>query len=161
VFILFFTGIIHLLVEETNRYYHQYLGSLEDGPSPLPGVTNSEKFLFLGIIIQMGRDIRDRIRDYSTTAEQLITSFYSNTLKCDGFLHILRFLHLTDNNTETDIQADNYNRLWNIRTISDNLNNAYEKYYNPSQHLAVDEINVKFKGGAIFRQYIPKKTQTL
>jgi hypothetical protein len=36
VFLLFFTGIIHLLVEETNRYYHQYLDSLEDGPSPLP-----------------------------------------------------------------------------------------------------------------------------
>ncbi|XP_033607870.1 uncharacterized protein LOC117282423 [Cryptotermes secundus] len=36
VFKLFFTGIIHLLVEETNKYYHQYLNSLEDGPSPLP-----------------------------------------------------------------------------------------------------------------------------
>jgi hypothetical protein len=41
VFMLFFTGIIHLLVEETNRYYHQYLDSLEDAPSPFPDVTNS------------------------------------------------------------------------------------------------------------------------
>jgi hypothetical protein len=64
VFMLFFTEIIHLLVEETNRYYQQYLDSLEDGHSPLPDVTDSEMFLFLGIIIQMGHDIRDRLRDY-------------------------------------------------------------------------------------------------
>jgi hypothetical protein len=29
--------------------------------------------------------------------------------------------------------------------------------YNPSEHLAVDEIIVKFKGSVIFRQYVPKK----
>jgi hypothetical protein len=61
---VFFTGIIHLLVEETTRYYHQYLDSLEDGPSPLLDMTDSETFLFLGIIIQIGHDIRDRLRDY-------------------------------------------------------------------------------------------------
>jgi hypothetical protein len=55
VFMLLFTRIIHLLVEETNRYYHQYLDSLEEGPSPLPDVTDSEMFLFLGIIIHMDR----------------------------------------------------------------------------------------------------------
>jgi hypothetical protein len=51
---LYFAGIIRLLVEETNRYYHQHLDRLEDGPSPRPDVTDSEMFLFLGIIIQMG-----------------------------------------------------------------------------------------------------------
>jgi hypothetical protein len=157
VFMLFFSEIIHLLVEETNRYYHQYLDSLEDGPSPLPDVTNSEMFLFLGIIIQMDHYIRDRIRDYWVTAEQFLTSFYSNTLKRNRFFLILRFLHFSDNNIEIDKQADNYDRLWKIRTIFDTLNDSYEKYYNPSEHLAVDEIIVKFKGRVIFRQYIPKK----
>jgi hypothetical protein len=40
---------------------------------------------------------------------------------------------------------------------SSTLNDVYEKYYNPSEHLAVDEIIVKFKGRVVFRQYIPKK----
>jgi hypothetical protein len=157
VFMLYFSGIIHLLVVETNRYYHQYLGRLDDGPSPVPDVTDSEMFLFLGIIVQMGHDIRDRLRDYWSTTEQFFTPFYSNTMKRDRFLHILRFLHFTDNNTDIDKQADDYDRLWKIRTIFDTLNNSYEKYYNPSEHLAVDEIIVKFKGKVIFRQYIPKK----
>jgi hypothetical protein len=51
----------------------------------------------------------------------------------DRFLHILRFLHFADNNTD-----------------------AYEKYNNPSEHLTIDEIIVKFKGRVVFRQYIPK-----
>jgi hypothetical protein len=34
---------------------------------------------------------------------------------------------------------------------------AYAKFYNPSEHLAVDEVNVKFKSRVIFRQYIKKK----
>jgi hypothetical protein len=37
------------------------------------------------------------------------------------------------------------------------LNDAYEKYYNPSEHLAVDEIIVKFKRRVTFKHYIPKK----
>jgi hypothetical protein len=59
VFMLFFRGIIHLLVEKTNRYYHQYLDSFEDGPSPIPNVTDSKMFLFLGIIIQISTIIRN------------------------------------------------------------------------------------------------------
>ncbi|PNF24473.1 hypothetical protein B7P43_G09102, partial [Cryptotermes secundus] len=44
-----------------------------------------------------------------------------------------------------------------IRTIFNTLNDAYEKYYNPSEHLAIDKIIVKFKRRVVFRQYIPKK----
>jgi hypothetical protein len=56
VLMLHFTGIIHLLVGLT--YYYQYLNTLEDGPSSLRDMTDSEMFLFLGII-QIGHDIRD------------------------------------------------------------------------------------------------------
>jgi len=48
-------------------------------------------------------------------------------------------------------------RLWKIRTVFDTLNQAYPKFYNPSEHLAVDEVIVKFQGRVIFRQYNPKK----
>ena len=34
---------------------------------------------------------------------------------------------------------------------------AYAKFYNPSEHLAMYKVIVKFKGRVIFRQYIPKK----
>jgi hypothetical protein len=31
------------------------------------------------------------------------------------------------------------------------------KYYNPSEHLTVDKVTVPFKGGFVFKEYIPKK----
>ena len=33
----------------------------------------------------------------------------------------------------------------------------FSKFYNPSEHLAVDEVIVKFKGRIVFKHYISKK----
>ena len=44
-----------------------------------------------------------------------------------------------------------------MRAVFDRLNNSYAKYYSLTEHLAVDEIIVLFKGRVIFKQYIPKK----
>jgi len=44
-----------------------------------------------------------------------------------------------------------------MRNLFDVLNEKFSTFYNPSEHLAVDEVTVKFKGRVIFRQYIPKK----
>jgi hypothetical protein len=48
---LFFFDIIQLLMEETNRYYHQYLDTLDEERSPLPDVTVQEMCLFVAIIV--------------------------------------------------------------------------------------------------------------
>jgi hypothetical protein len=66
----------------------------------------------------MGHEIGDRLRDYWTTAEQFLMTLYRNTLQRDQFLHILCFLHFVDNSAETDTQANNCHRLWNIMTTS-------------------------------------------
>jgi hypothetical protein len=47
--------------------------------------------------------------------------------------------------------------LRKLRTVFDKLNEAYAKFYIPSEHLALDEVIAKFKGRVIFMQYIPKK----
>jgi hypothetical protein len=39
----------------------------------------------------------------------------------------------------------------------DTLNKAYAKFYNPSEHLAADDVIVKFSDRVIIRQYIAKK----
>ena len=74
----------------------------------------------------------------------------------DRFLHILRFLHFAGN-LQRPHEGEEYDRLWKLRTVFDKINEAYAKFYNPSEHLAVDEVIVKFQGRIIFRQYIPKK----
>ena len=43
---MIFAEIISLLVVETNRYYHDYIDRLDDGPSPEPDVNEAEIFVF-------------------------------------------------------------------------------------------------------------------
>jgi len=38
ILMLYFTSVIHLLVRETNRYYHQHLDRHNGTPNPLPDI---------------------------------------------------------------------------------------------------------------------------
>jgi hypothetical protein len=76
------------------------------------------------------------------------------TVKQDRFFHILRFVNFSNNKEEPHKTDENYDRLWKVRTIFDELHNSYPKYYSPTEHF--DEI-VLFKGRVTFKQYIPKK----
>jgi hypothetical protein len=52
---LYFAAGITLLVEQTNWFCQQYLDFLDDWLSPVLDVTDSEMFLFLAVIFQLGR----------------------------------------------------------------------------------------------------------
>jgi hypothetical protein len=45
------------------------------------------------------------------------------------------------------------------RYVFEILNGTFSKFYNNSKILAIDEIFVSFKGGVIFKEYIPKKRE--
>jgi hypothetical protein len=153
IFILFFRQIFQIILTETNRYFHQYMSSRTTGSTSAqpPDITIAEMYTFFGLIIQMGHDQRHSLKDYWSREEQYYTPFYSNIMACDRFFHILRFLHF-ENNDNPD-----YDRLWKIRRIFDTLNNKFCELYNPTEHLAVDEVIVLYKGRVVFRQHIPKK----
>jgi hypothetical protein len=53
---------------------------------------------------------------------------------------MLKFLHFSDNRNESDKTDKNYGKLWKI-TIFAKLSDANDKYYSPTEHLAVDENN--------------------
>lgn len=159
IFILFFEAVFRILLLETNKYFQQYYENRNvPGPSVQPSnVKLEEMYRFIALIIQMGHDQRDAIKDYWRTEEQYYTPFYSNILSRDRFSHILRFLHFSDNNEAPNREDPNYDRLWKIRKVFDTLNNKFSELYYPTEHIAVDEVIVLFKGRVIFRQYIPKK----
>jgi len=156
VLLLFFTEIFHLLVEQINVYNQQHLDGQTRPSRRLPDITLPDMMIFIALALQMEHKLKDTLHDYWTRLRQLRNPFYGETMTRDRFLHILCFLHFADNSQRPD-RGEEYDRLWKLRTVFDKLNEAYAKFYNPSAHLAVDEVIVKFKGGAIFRQYIPKK----
>jgi len=81
--------------------------------------------------------------------------FYGQMMARARYCQILRFLHFMDNNRNGDDRTDD--RLWKIRDLFEIIRTNFSKFYNPSEHLAVDEVIVKFKGRVLFIQYIPKK----
>jgi len=111
---------------------------------------------FTALALQMEHIVKDTLHDYWSRHKQMHTPFYGDTMTRDRFLNVLQFLHFADNSQRPDPIGE-YDRLWKIRTVFDTLNQAYLKFYNPSEHLTVDEIIVKFQGRVIFRQYIPNK----
>jgi len=113
-------------------------------------------YKFFGLIIQMGHDQHHSLKDYWSREEQYSTPFYSNVMARDRFFHILRFLHVENNDDPPNHDAPDYDGLWKIRKIFDALNNKFCELYNPTAHLAVDEVIMLYKGRVVFRQYIPK-----
>jgi len=111
---------------------------------------------FAALALQMGHELKDTIHDYWLRLRQLHNPFYSETMTRDRFLHILRFLHFADNSQRPD-EGEKYDRLQKLGIVFNKLKEAYAKFYNPSENLAVDKVIVKFKGRVTFRQYIPKK----
>jgi len=113
-------------------------------------------FVFLALTIQMGQGVRDKMTDYRATVDQLYTPFYGTMMKWDRYLHILRYIHFTDNRNEPDRTDENFDRPWKIRDLFEILSATFSKFYNPSENLAINEVIVSFKGRVIFKQYIPK-----
>jgi hypothetical protein len=64
VLMLFFTRFFHLLVEQTNLYYHQHLGG-QTGPSRrLPDITLLDMMTFGALALQMVHALKDTLSDY-------------------------------------------------------------------------------------------------
>ena len=66
---------------ETNRYYHDHLDRLDEGPAPLPEVTEAGMLVFRVITIQIGHCLWDKLTDYWATTIQFHTSFYSKATR--------------------------------------------------------------------------------
>jgi hypothetical protein len=153
---LFFAHIFYLLVEQMNLYYQRHLDKQAGHSRQLPDIMMPDMMTFIALALQMGHDLKDILCDYWSRLRQLHTPFYRETMTRDRFLHILRFLYFADN-SQTPDRDEEHDRQWKIRTVFDTLKQAYSKFYNPSEHLAVDKVIVKFKGRVIFGQHIPKK----
>jgi hypothetical protein len=89
IFILYFTSVIDPLVTEANRHYQQYLDRCDESPTHFQ-TKNSEMFLFLAIILHMGHNIHNRLRDCWTRAKQFFTPFLPHYHDTRPFL-----VHLT------------------------------------------------------------------
>jgi hypothetical protein len=81
-----------------------HLDTLQNGPSPVPVITEYETYIFMVIIIIIRTEhVKwDTIKDYLVVTKQFLTPSYNKTIVCDTFLNILGYVNFSNNYSATD-----------------------------------------------------------
>lgn len=74
-----------------------------------------------------------------------------------SFLHLRTYIHLNDNSSLPDRNDPNYDKLYRVRPFLNIIQANFLKCYNLTEHCAIDESMIKFKGRCSMKQYMPNK----
>ena len=147
-FCLFFTEyLLGIIVTETNRYAAQ---CREKGPKrgqkhlPWEPVDIPEMKTWLGLILNMGIiDKKGRLQDYWTTHPTTRIPIFGETMPCQRFMQILRYLHFVNNE---DPNLEKSVKTHKVQRVLDYCVKKFRSVYVPRCELSLDETMVKFKG---------------
>jgi len=124
-----FFETIQLLVAEKNIYYHQYLDTMDEGQCPLPGIMFRKHIRFWQLLCRWGM-VRRIMWKITGGHKNSFTWPFKETLRnvTNSFIY-LDYCNFCDNRKGPSKTDDTYNQLWELRTVSDKLNDSYVKYY--------------------------------
>ena len=147
---IFSLQLIEHIVFQTNLYATQK-------GKPFSPLTLSEFYIFLGINLLMGIKKLPSYRDYWANDEALRDIFICRHMSGRRFAWILSNLHLNDNVLEPKKGSENFDRLYKVRPLLDQLTKNFLDALKPNENQSIDESMIKFKGRSSFKQYMPKK----
>jgi hypothetical protein len=151
---LFTDEIINQIVHHTNLYAYQK--QLKTGKAFIR--TNiSEMKCFIGMQLLISIKKQCSYRDYWSSSPDLHDSYISCLMPVNRFGWLLSHLHLNDNSLISKKNQPGYDKLYKIRPFIQTLLNNFQRAYNPSKIIAIDESMVKFTGRNSNKQYMPKK----
>lgn len=111
--------------------------------------TMEEMYCFLAVTLLMPQVKKQKMNDYWSSDIFLSTPIFSQILKRDRYLLLLRMLHFSDNNN-----VDKKDKLFKLRIVIDHLRTAYKRAMHPFQNLSIDEIML-FKRRTSFKGFLP------
>ena len=110
---------------------------------------------WLGLTLNVGLVRKKSIKSSWSKNSVIQIPIFPNTTSRDCYLHILRFLHFTDNDNAPARTDPNRDKLWKIKPFLNALLPRLTAVYAPSQNLSLGET--KFKGRVHFRQFLTLK----
>jgi hypothetical protein len=110
---------------------------------------------WIGCLIAMGISQNPQLHMYWETPWKL--PVVADRFTRDRFKKIKKYLHLADNNELVDCKASSSDRLHKVRPLVEALVQNFQKRYQPSTHLTLDEDMCKFKGRNLMKQYMRAK----
>lgn len=149
--------IIELIVNETNRYAHQYLASVQMKPRSMMkkwvDCTAKEIKTLFGIVMIMGLCPVPKLRLFWSNKQLYKNDVIKKHMARDRFEILLKCLHFENNET---VHTDEP-RLSKLKKLIEMVNDRFKEVYVPGKYIVVDETMVPWRGRLIFRQYNPQK----
>lgn len=134
------------IVYQSNLYAVQQHGLLN--------IQQKEFFSFIGINFYMGYVVMPSWKDYWSTSPDLGSQLVTDTMSRNRFEIILNNLHVNDTSAMPKGCTD---KLYKLRPLIDTMNKQFQKLYNLSREVSVDESVILFKGRSTLKQYNPMK----
>lgn len=145
----FFSDCKNILLIESERYAGQRGATLN--------MADKELDAFLGILVLTGFHHLPGIRMYWSTDPNLNVPRISKIMSIRRFLHILRFLHVNNNENMPKRGENEYDKLYKIRPLIKILTEKYTTSFTINRNASIDESMVGFKGRTSLKQYMPLK----
>lgn len=144
-FSLFFDGeVIDMITELTNRYAAQ--------KNIITEITANEIRCFIGVLILSGYVVLPRRYMYWEHREDTHNDKVADAISRDRFSHIMKIIHLCDNN-----DLDKSDRFAKVRPLYDALNSRFLKFAPFEHEHSIDEAMVPYFGRHPTKQYIRNK----
>ncbi len=146
------------LVRESNAYAEKIISTAENQSrrqQNFKEITEYEMERYISIRILMGIDNKPEMVNYWAKDPMLRSLIIPQIMSSDRFFEIQRYLHLCNDQDETE--DNERDKLRKIRKFWDSSMVHFGSLIVPSKDLSVDESLTKFKGRLSFRQFIPSK----
>ncbi|CAG4953735.1 unnamed protein product [Parnassius apollo] len=143
--------LVQVLVEQTNRY------AVQNKSNNFTPVLSEEMKAYLGILIMMGLNPLPDMELYWSN-----DPFYNNAeilkiMPIKRYKKITENLHINDNEKEPNRNSPEYDKMYKLRPMIQELNKLFQQETGNSSKQSIDECMVKFKGRSSLKQYMPKK----
>ncbi|KAJ2952354.1 hypothetical protein O0L34_g4640 [Tuta absoluta] len=139
------------LVDQTNLF------ATQSNARNFTPVTEKEIKAYIGMLILMGIHKLPCIEDYWSSDPALGVPEIAETMTLQRFQKISKYLHVNDNEKMPRRGEENFDKLYKIRTLLDQINQKCQNNANNTKSQSIDESMIKFKGRSALKQYMPLK----
>lgn len=89
-------------------------------------------------------------KDYWSSCPELRDKYVSSLMTVKRFGWLLGSIHLNDNYLIPDRKSVDFDKLYKVRPLPEQLSNNFNRCLLPSEMLSIDESMIKFKGRRIW-----------
>jgi len=163
-FQLFFTDTVFDTILTNTNMYAKYVHERKRIVNPTyhdskwtEDMAVEELKAYFGLCIVFGLNNLPRYKNYWSSNPFIGNQAVKKVLTCRRYEKITEFLHVSDRYAEPRRGSPDYDKLFKVRWLWDELDKTFKEYMSPSKEQTIDEGMVGFKGRCSFLQYMPAK----